>query len=103
MAKAYNKGIRLRTFEKVELVLLIRRPMGIAHKSRGKFQPKWEGPFHSGDILLKWGLSVENNGRRCTYDARKWEVFEEILRMIVLTFVFFGIRDNDDDSQRDEL
>ena len=45
MARAYNKGIRLRTFEKGELVLMIRRPMETAHKSREKFQPKWEGPF----------------------------------------------------------
>ena len=37
MARAYNKGIRLRTFEKGKLVLMIRRPMEIAHKSRGKF------------------------------------------------------------------
>src|SRR3954471_5358977 len=27
MARAYNKGIKLRTFEKVELVLAVRRPM----------------------------------------------------------------------------
>ena len=45
MARAYNKGIKLRTFEKGELVLMVRRPMEITHKSKGKFQPKWEGPF----------------------------------------------------------
>src|SRR5436190_5443087 len=45
MARAYNKGIRLRTFEKGEFVLMIRRPMETAHKIREKFQPKWEGPF----------------------------------------------------------
>src|SRR5205809_300760 len=45
MARAYNKGIRLRTFKKGELVLMVRRPMEITHKSKGKFQPKWEGPF----------------------------------------------------------
>ena len=45
MARPYNKGIRLRTFEKGELVLMIRRPVETAHKSRRKFQPKWEGPF----------------------------------------------------------
>src|SRR5436190_10335950 len=45
MARVYNKGIRLRTFEKGELVLMVRRPMEIAHKSKGKFQPKWEGSF----------------------------------------------------------
>ena len=49
---------------------------------------------HSGDSLLEWSLSIDNNGRRCTYDARKWEIFEEILRMIV--FTFFGIRNDND-------
>src|SRR4051812_41709524 len=44
-ARAYNKGIKLRTFEKGELVLAVRRPMDTAHKNRGKFQPKWEGSF----------------------------------------------------------
>src|SRR3954462_9381097 len=45
MARAYNKGIRLRTFEKGKLVLMVRRPMETTHKSRGKFQPKWKRPF----------------------------------------------------------
>src|SRR3954466_15984326 len=45
IARAYNKGIKQRTFEKGELVLAVRRPMETAHKSRGKFQPKWKGPF----------------------------------------------------------
>src|SRR5436190_14446958 len=40
MARAYNKGIRLRTFKKGELVHMVRSPMETAHKSRGKFQPK---------------------------------------------------------------
>src|SRR4051812_43512266 len=40
IARAYNKGIKLRTFEKGVLVLAVRRPMETAHKSRGKFQPK---------------------------------------------------------------
>ena len=45
IATAYNKGIRLRTFEKGELVLVARRPMETTHKNKGKFQPKWEWPF----------------------------------------------------------
>ena len=45
IARAYNKGIKLWTFEEGELVLAVRRPTKTAHKSRGKFQPKWEGPF----------------------------------------------------------
>src|SRR3954469_11443318 len=31
MARAYNKRIRLRTFKKGELVLMVRRPMETAH------------------------------------------------------------------------
>src|SRR4051812_37062771 len=31
MARAYNKGIRRQTFEKEELVLMVRRPMETAH------------------------------------------------------------------------
>src|SRR3954465_7449292 len=38
MTRAYNKGIKLRTFEKGELVLMVRRPMETTHKSKGKFQ-----------------------------------------------------------------
>ena len=37
IARAYNKGIKLRTFEKGELVLAVRRPIEAAHKSRGMF------------------------------------------------------------------
>ena len=33
------------TFKKGDLVLAVKRPMQITHKSKGKFQPKWEGPF----------------------------------------------------------
>ena len=50
---------------------------------------------YSRDSLLEWSLSINNNGRRCNYDARKWEVFEKILRMIVLNF-FFGIKNDND-------
>src|SRR3954462_6634868 len=69
MARAYNKGIRLRIFEKGELVLMVRRPMETAHKSRGKFQPKWEMAIYSGDNLLQWSSLTSNNGRKCSYDA----------------------------------
>src|SRR5436189_5676035 len=45
MARAYNKGIKPWTFEKGELVLMLRRPMETTHESKAKFQPKWEGSF----------------------------------------------------------
>jgi len=35
----------VRTFKKGDLVLAVRRPMVMTHKTKEKFQPKWEGPF----------------------------------------------------------
>ena len=37
--------VKERTFNKGDLVLTIRRPMVMTYKTKGKFQPKWEGPF----------------------------------------------------------
>ena len=43
--KAFNKKVKVRTFKKGDLVLAVRRPLVMTHKTKGKFQPKWEGPF----------------------------------------------------------
>ena len=43
--RAFNKKVKERTFKKGDLVLAVRRPMVMAHKTKEKFQPKWEGPF----------------------------------------------------------
>jgi hypothetical protein len=45
MVRAYDKLVKQRIFQKSELVLILRRPIVITHKTRGKFEPKWEGPF----------------------------------------------------------
>ena len=45
ISKAFNKKVKQRTFQKGDLVLTVRRPMIMTHKAKGKFQPKWEGPF----------------------------------------------------------
>ena len=45
ISKAFNKKVRERIFKKGDLVLAVRRPMVTTHKKRGKFNPKWEGPF----------------------------------------------------------
>src|ERR1700734_266374 len=45
ISKAFNKKIRERIFKKGNLVLVVRRPMVMTHKKKGKFNPKWEGPF----------------------------------------------------------
>ena len=45
ISKAFNKKVRERIFKKGDLVLAVRRPMVMTHKKKGKFNPKWEGPF----------------------------------------------------------
>ena len=45
ISRAFNKKVKQRVFHKGDLVLAVRRPMVMMHKTKGKFQPKWEGPF----------------------------------------------------------
>jgi len=45
ITRAFKKKVKERTFKKGDLVLVVRRPMIMRHKTKGKFQPKWEGPF----------------------------------------------------------
>jgi hypothetical protein len=45
MARAYNKFVKQRVFKRGELVLGLRRPIVVMHKTKGKFEPKWEGPY----------------------------------------------------------
>ncbi|KAG9453450.1 hypothetical protein H6P81_006354 [Aristolochia fimbriata] len=45
MTRAFNKKVRLRSFQKGDLVLAVRRPMLFTSKTGGKFAPKWEGPY----------------------------------------------------------
>jgi hypothetical protein len=45
MVRAYDKLVKQRAFWKGELVLILRRPVVITHKTKGKLEPKWEGPY----------------------------------------------------------
>ena len=45
ISKAFNKKVKERVFQVGDLVLAVRRPMVVTHKTKGKFQPKWEGLF----------------------------------------------------------
>ncbi|KAJ6815610.1 uncharacterized protein M6B38_134095 [Iris pallida] len=45
ISRAFNKKVKIRTFQVGDLVLVVRRPMVMTHKTVGKFQPKWDGPF----------------------------------------------------------
>jgi hypothetical protein len=45
MARAYDKLVKRRVFRRGELVLVLQRPIVVTHKTKGKFEPKWEGPY----------------------------------------------------------
>ena len=55
--KAFNKKVRERIFKKGDVVLAVRRPMVLTHKTKENFQPKWEGLF-----VIE---SVYSNGAYC--------------------------------------
>jgi len=45
ITKAFNKKVKEQICKKGDLVLAVRRPMFMTHKTKGKFQFKWEGPY----------------------------------------------------------
>ncbi|KAL0462253.1 UNVERIFIED_CONTAM: hypothetical protein Slati_0112900 [Sesamum latifolium] len=44
LSKAFNKKVRLRSFQVGDLVLAVRRPIITTHRTGSKFLPKWDGP-----------------------------------------------------------
>src|ERR1041385_1350715 len=45
MSRAFDKRVKRRSFKEGDLVLAVIRPMNITRRMKGKFEPKWEGPF----------------------------------------------------------
>ncbi|XP_060200762.1 uncharacterized protein LOC132629033 [Lycium barbarum] len=45
LSRAFNKKVRLRSFQVGDQVLAVRRPIIISHKSGSKFTSKWDGPY----------------------------------------------------------
>jgi hypothetical protein len=45
MVRAYDKLVKPRVFCKGELFLVLRCPIVVKGKTKGKLEPKWEGPF----------------------------------------------------------
>ncbi|XXG88172.1 hypothetical protein AAC387_Pa12g0416 [Persea americana] len=66
MARSFDKRVRQRAHKKGDLVLAVKRPMVFAHKSKGKFEPKWEGPFVIGKVFSNGAYALLNmEGDRC--------------------------------------
>ncbi|KAL0284854.1 UNVERIFIED_CONTAM: hypothetical protein Sangu_2806600 [Sesamum angustifolium] len=45
LSRAFNKKVRLRSFQVGNLVLAVRRPIITTHRMGNKFLPKWDGPY----------------------------------------------------------
>ena len=45
MTNAFNKKVRLRSFKKGDLVLMVWTPIIVTRRTKGKLEPKWEGPY----------------------------------------------------------
>ncbi|KAM1535861.1 hypothetical protein ACFX1Z_014818 [Malus domestica] len=45
LSKAFNKKVRLMSFQTGDLVLALRRPIITTHKTKNKFTSKWDGPY----------------------------------------------------------
>ena len=45
MPKPFNKKVRVRSFQKGDLVLAVRRPIITTHRTGNKFTSKWDGPY----------------------------------------------------------
>ncbi|PIN19915.1 hypothetical protein CDL12_07407 [Handroanthus impetiginosus] len=43
--RAFNKKVRSRSFQVGDLVLVVRRPIIITHRTGNKFTSKWDGPY----------------------------------------------------------
>ncbi|XP_028064066.1 uncharacterized protein LOC114267239 [Camellia sinensis] len=45
MANVFNKRVRLCSFKKEDLVLMVRTPIVVSRRTKGKLEPKWKGPY----------------------------------------------------------
>src|SRR5436853_6007291 len=73
IARSYNNDVKLRTFEKGELVLKVRSPKDFGGKSKGKFQPKWEGPYVIGAVYSNGAyrlMTKDGDALMTTIDGR---------------------------------
>ncbi|KAK4397137.1 hypothetical protein Sango_1550300 [Sesamum angolense] len=45
LSRAFNKKVRLHSFQVGDLVLAVRKPIITTHQTENKFLPKWDGPY----------------------------------------------------------
>ncbi|CAN6678225.1 unnamed protein product [Malus baccata var. baccata] len=67
VARAYNKKVKVKSFEEGDLVWKTVLPLGAQLRGFGKWSPTWEGPFIISRVLNKGGYylaDLEGNGQK---------------------------------------
>ncbi|XP_061999282.1 uncharacterized protein LOC133716611 [Rosa rugosa] len=58
MSRAFNKGVRPRSFQVGDLVLAVRRPIIMTHKTGPKFKSKWDGPYIVSEVYTNGAYKI---------------------------------------------
>nr|XP_011465143.1 PREDICTED: uncharacterized protein LOC101299390 [Fragaria vesca subsp. vesca] len=69
VAGAFNKKVKSRSFKVGDLVLTLRRPIIVTRQSKGKFEPKWEGPYVITKVFSKGAYELSNANGDCIYSC----------------------------------
>ncbi|KAK3008790.1 hypothetical protein RJ639_014534 [Escallonia herrerae] len=72
MESAFNKRVRLRSFKKWDLVLMVRTPIVVTRRTKGKLKPKWEGLYVIEKRSSFRGKSADENHSHCS-NNELWE------------------------------
>ena len=70
ISKVFNTMVKERVFQIGDLVLAVKRPMVIpmviTHKTKGKFQSEWEGPFMVETVYSIGAYRLANANGNCS-------------------------------------
>lgn len=65
LSRAFNKKVRLRSFQVGDLVLAVRRPIITTHRTGNKFLSKWDGPYVVQEVYTSGAYKlVDGDGLR---------------------------------------
>ena len=79
MTRALRKRVRLRKFQKGDLVLKVLR--GLINDPRGRFRPNWSGPYVIRDLTQVRSNLVDRLRRKSVHRASQCGSAEEVLRL----------------------
>ena len=65
LSSTFNKRVKPRSFQVGDLVLAVRRPIIITHRTGNKFNSKWDGPYFVQEVYTNGAYKlIDNDGVR---------------------------------------